>query len=326
MAENINIAQLAEYCKVSQATVSRVFSGTAPVREKTREKILDAARKLNYTPQQTARKDNIAIIVPTSQAIEPPSWFAAMMATALMREIYRAGYIARLYEAGDIQLIQPNFTVAAIVLNWRPGSKDYEKMVSLQRPVIMVNYEDAPFSHSVSTDHAQGIRMAIDYLVKNGHRKIGLLNCQSENWGNREREFGYRNALAAHGIDFNPDFVSAGMPEGELSLEGLSRVVNHGVTALISAHEDWTMEIHHHLNSLGRKVPDDISVIAAEVPGLSCWLNPPYTSLAQDAKTLAHAALEILEEIPRNSSLPATLLKRRLPYQLIERNSVKKLI
>lgn len=323
MSSNTNIAELARYCNVSQATVSRVFSGTAPVKEETRRLVLEAARELNYSPQQTARRDYIAIVVPRNQDIEPPSWFAAMLATALMREIYRAGYIARLYEAGDIQLIQPNFTVAAIMLNWRPGDREYERMVGLQRPVISINYEGVPYAHSVSTDHRQGIAMAVRHLYEHGHRRIAHLICRSDNWGNRERETGYREILNELGIEFDPRLVCSGNPDGSLPEAGLKAVLESGATALVCAHEDWTMEIHHYLNRLEYRVPDDVSVVAAEIPGLSRWLNPPYSSIGQNAKALADAAIEVIEALPRQSEIPVALMQRRLPYSFTARDSVK---
>ena len=84
-SSSCTIVELAKHCKTSVATVSRVFSGKAHVNPVLRKRVLSAARELNYSPQQTSRKDNVAIIIPSNQSIRPPSWFANMLIAAIIQ-------------------------------------------------------------------------------------------------------------------------------------------------------------------------------------------------------------------------------------------------
>ncbi len=324
MNGSINIKELARHCKVSPATVSRVFSGEYKVAAATREKILNAAKVFNYTPQQTSSKKNIALIVQSTEVLGPPSWFAGMLVNFLLRDIYKKGYSVHLCESGDVELLQPNFITAAITLNWRPQAPEFERLLSQKKPVVAVN-SNFPFAHSVCTDHAQGIELAVRHLVSLGHRRIGLLNIRnySWGWGEQSREESYRKTLESEGIEFDPLLICHDTSRGTIPIEELSALLRRDVTALVCGHEDWALPLNHFLEVLGKKVPDDISVITAEVPGLSEWMSPPNTTITQNVSQISGAVADLLEELVRNPEIE--LQQRWLPYQLIKRFSARKI-
>ncbi len=323
MAKTVNIKELAKYCGVSPATVSRVFSGGYKPGSPTRDKVLEAARKFNYTPQQTSNKKNIAIIIRESEILGPPSWFAGMLVNSLLRTIYKAGYSAHLCESGDIELLQPNFIAAAVSVNWMPTETAFEQLVSQKKPVIAINSR-FPFAHSVCTDHEEGIRLAMRRLIECGHRRIGFLNIKNYTcgWGEQSRDIGYRTALEEAGIPFDPLLVCYDA-HGMISLDGLSALLRRDITALVCAHEDWAAPLRYYLDILGKRIPDDLSVITAEVPGLSEWMSPPYSTIAQNTQEIAEAAVCLIQELIDRPE--AEFQHRLLPYRFIERNSIRSL-
>ena len=326
MASGVNISELAKHCDVSPSTVSRVFNGALAVNPKTRQKILKAAHKMNYSPQQTARQNNVAIIVPHNQSIQPPSWFATEMFGGLMKGIYEIGYVPRLFDVDNISLIQANFTVALITLMWNPGDDENELLAKIKRPIININ-NHMPFAHSVCTDHADGILQAMNYLIDRGHRRIGLLNAHANTWGNIERLRGYKKALEMADIPFDENLVCQENPDCSLSMDGLSDLlVQRKVTGLVCGHESWTLPIRYYLNLLGKQVPEDVSLICGEVPSINQWLNPPLTSINQDSEQIVKSVIEMIHDLTKNKSETGKLYNKVLPYHLIERRSVKSIV
>ncbi len=326
MAACTNIAELARFCKVSPATVSRVFSGAATVGEKTRTKILAAARDLNYAPQQTARKNNVAIVIPSTQAIQPPSWFAGMLTGTIMQRICQAGFVPQLIEPQDIAKLLPNFTVAALAFDWRETTDTYAQLAAMGVPLIGINNQ-IPGHCNVCTDHAGDARLATRHLLERGHRRIGWLDCVVHNWGSQNRLAGYREALAESGVAFDEALICPQDPTGALAPEGLSRILRDGqATALICLHEDWVMQLHYYLQVLGYSVPIDVSVVAAEIPGLTQWMCPPWTCIEQDLEALSDAIIERICRIDRKEE-PDQLSNAVLSTdKIIERRSVKNCI
>ncbi len=324
MENSANIVELAKYCNTSPATVSRVFSGTARVKPEMRARVLEAARKLNYAPQQTARKDNVAIVIHSSQSIRPPSWFASMLVGTLLQEIAAAGMIPQLIEASQTGSLYPNFTVAALVLDWRENVDEYRRMARTGIPLIGIN-NCIPGGYNICTDHYQSAVQAVNYLLGRGHRRIGWLDTHASNWGSIQRLQGYRDALKAAGIEADETMLCAQDATAALALDGLTGVLHAGATALVCLHEDWVTQLNYYLQALGRKVPSEISVIAAEIPALCQWMMPPWTSVEQDLAQVARAALELIRRLADRQLPPAPAEGRiecMIPDRLIERRSV----
>jgi LacI family transcriptional regulator len=318
------IVELARHCKTSVATVSRVFSGKVHVNPVLRERVLTAARELNYAPQQTSRKDNVAIIIPPSQSIRPPSWYANMLIATIIQETTAAGMIPQLIEFSQIDLLYPNFTVAALILDWRERAEVYQGLTRKGIPTIGINMK-IPGGYMVCTDHYQSAKQALLHLYEHGHRKIGWLDAHTNNWGSAQRMQGYLDALKECSIDFDERMICAQDATAALALDGLADVLHAGATALVCLHEDWVIQLNYYLQALRYKVPEDISVIAAEIPSLCQWMMPPWTTVEQDLQKLALNALELIPLLA-NGSLPvkasAAFKVQPIPNRLIERRSV----
>jgi len=323
-SSSCTIVELAKHCKTSVATVSRVFSGKAHVNPVLRKRVLSAARELNYSPQQTSRKDNVAIIIPSNQSIRPPSWFANMLIAAIIQETTAAGMIPQLIEFSQIDLLYPNFTVAALILDWRERADIYQGLTQKGIPTIGINMK-IPGGYMVCTDHYQSAKQALLYLYEYGHRKIGWLDTHTNNWGSAQRMQGYLDALKECSIDFDERMICAHDATAALALDGLTNVLHAGATALVCLHEDWVIQLNYYLQALRYKVPDDISVIAAEIPALCQWMMPPWTTVGQDLQKLALHALELIPQLTSGTlpvEAPATFKVQPIPNRLIERRSV----
>jgi len=312
-----DINTIAERCGVSKATVSRVFTGKASVREPVRRQVLKVAHELNYAPQQSIHKDVIAIMTDDKGALRNCNSFQCELISLLIYEVVTRGYQVHLLEIKDINSLSVLFPKAAIVLSW--NKKVTQKLSALKIPLITVN-DRLEGCHAVCTDHAGGAFKAVEYLVQRGFKRIGLFVASLPgNWGHQERIRGYRKALEQNGLSYCPDLI---VPIFEDSMvEALSIMLNQNPDALILGSEQYSLQLTYALNLLHKKVPDDISVISYENQPVSRWLTPPHTTIDQDLPRLSSATLDLIEEILDHN--PDQLISKILPNQLIERRSVK---
>ncbi len=319
-----NIVELAKHCETSVATVSRVFSGKVRVNPVLRERVLAAALELNYSPQQTSRKDNLAIIIPSSQSIRPPSWYANMLVATIIQETTAVGMIPQLIDFSQIGLLYPNFTVAALIMDWRERADIYPELTRKGIPAIGINMK-IPGGYMVCTDHYQSAKLALLHLYEHGHHKIGWLDTHTNNWGSAQRMQGYLDTLKELSIEFDEKMICSQDATAALALDGLANVLHAGATALVCLHEDWVIQLNYYLQALRCKVPEDISVISAEIPSLCQWMMPPWSSVEQDLQKLALNALELIPPLAGGClpvEAPADFQVQPIAHRLIERRSV----
>lgn len=106
-------------------------------------------------------------------------------------------------------------------------------------------------------------------------------------------------------------------------LDPLAHLLYNKATAIIYSQEVFVIKLQHALEILGKKVPDDISIITFEDPLTSPYLNPAYTTIDQQLEKIGRMAAERAIALAEGSD--TSELQIRLPNQLIERKSVKQL-
>jgi LacI family transcriptional regulator/LacI family repressor for deo operon, udp, cdd, tsx, nupC, and nupG len=170
-------------------------------------------------------------------------------------------------------------------------------------------------------DDVAGGRLATEYLLSLGHRRIAFVGDESENpfhfiWS-RDRLRGYREALEAAGIVPNPSYCA----EGEPSLAGarsLARVVlaaPERPTAVVAANDIRAAGVLEAARELGLRVPEQLSVIGyddievAEMVGLTTVRQPLYRSGQRGMQLL-------LDRLRDRSAEPA---REVLPLELVVR-------
>ena len=321
--EKINIAALAEMCKVSPSTVSRVLNDKSNVKPETREMILEAAARLNYSPQQTARREIIPIIATMRSQMEPPSWFATVLLNALINEIDEAGFTPRLVTMAELNKIKPNFTMAAVNMAWTESEQTWKQLTALDLPMININIMKTGF-HCVCFDHAEATSMAVKYLAAHGHRRIAHLDVPFKGWGTIQRRLGFEMAMNELNLPVMNDMFTVCDSSASMSRDLLAKMLdNFQPTAIVSLHEDWIMPLYSLLQSLGLKIGEDISIITSELPHLCQYLYPGITTVAQDFKQMAKAVVEHILLMRDKPEMARRTISQVMECHFIERQSVK---
>ena len=188
-------------------------------------------------------------------------------------------------------------------------------------PILTVN-KQYDFSSAVCTDHGEGVRLALEHLHANGHRRIAVTVDQFFNQAGRERLDAYRAFLAAHGLpELAPVMYTDLEPEG--SNHRLLQLLKQQPTALIACGEGVALPVLHELRHLGVRIPEDLSLITSELSGISGWMTPELTTIDQELDQLAAATVAELVKLIRHPDTPQEV--RWLHTHLIVRNSVRNL-
>lgn len=313
-----NIKRIAKEAGVSIATVSRVFNKKPYVKDEIRKKVLEVARRLNYSPKLSARKVNCGIVVEWFETINLQSYESILIMT-MTKHLIRNNFTFDIIPINEIDFVFKNFYDAIITIIFKPESVEKIKEINYF-PVITINCPVEGF-YNVYSDHKKGIEIAVDYLFSKGHRRICFFVENDTSWGARERINGFIEGLKKNNINFTKNLIQIEEKVG--TFYAIKKIIENEPTALIVSGEDTIMRVLHTFNILNKRVPEDISIISFENLGLSKYLNPPHTTIDQNLEQIAEKAVEILKKIVnRESNVERNVV---IENNLIERYSVKEI-
>ncbi|MDR0897992.1 MAG: LacI family transcriptional regulator [Oscillospiraceae bacterium] len=336
-----SIKDVAKAAGVSTTTVSYVLnmrSGESFSPE-TVSRVMKAARTLNYVPNQSARSlinrqsRLIGVVIPQT---EPGKEF--MFNNPFYGEFLSAvEYTARenqyhlLISGTDRDQsyvnIARNRDVDGIIVVGTYPDDQLEALKGVGAPVVLVDsyVEDAAFC-TIGNDDRAGGRMATEYFLRQGHRRIAFVSGSIREYGVNERRYrGYLDALSAAGIPFAPEFIYEGNVDVTYGIEAaLQRQARGGgeTAALVSA-DILAMGYVKGLRQCGLSVPGDVSVMGFDDVYLAELCDPSLTTVRQDIREKGRLAAQAIIDAARGAAQP----QRRviLPLEIIERQSVRTL-
>lgn len=307
------LTDLAAELGCSVAAVSYALNDRPGVSEKLRERVRELVRERNYEPL----RPRIAVLM--TDAGLSLGFYMFSLLNSLRGEAKRRGHQLLIVSRNDLSLLEDRMASGALSLDFMHEiGRLFPKLKNM--PLVCLN--DLPNTlENVSTVHSddeEGIRRALDYLVDRGHRRIGLFCAASLSGDDRlkpflaYRRFGTEVELHVEPLEFHHKSTVACRMEAMLE---------HKVTAILVSGERYGMEAYGALARLGKRIPEDVSVIGWENPGFSEHQIPPMTSLEQDFRGIASAAFDMLEKKIRGEQTGNVFI----PYKFHIRGSVRNL-
>lgn len=298
------IYDVAKRAGVSAKTVSRVLNDAGPVGARTREAVRAAMQELGYVPSNAARtmRSNrsglIGLITGAISAAQEPTQPAGLP------DLFIVQGIQRVMAAADMTLMVADtggrrdrvpLLVRTFLEHRAEGLiyvADYHQRVELPpipaaTPLVLANCLDAAGTPAVLPDDRRGQRELTGRLAEAGHRRIAYLTLRGVMEATRLRTLGYRDALEAAGLPFDPDLVRVadlGGGEGEAELlrsviDGMLRLPEPP-TVLCCGNDAMAMRVYGILRSRGIRVPDEISVAGYDnYRVIAETLYPPLTTV-----------------------------------------------
>jgi LacI family transcriptional regulator len=323
----VTIGDVATRAGVSIATVSKVINGRYGVAPATLAKVQAVIDELGYESSLVARslrsqRTNVIGIVVAD--IEP---FSAQLLKGAGAAIRERGYELIVYSGSGhgkdnsgwerryISRLGGTLTDGIVLVT--PTVVD----VSDATPIVAVDPHTGPSSlPSVHADNIAGAMTATEHLVGLGHRRIGFLAGRPDLESARQREQGYRAALAAAGIAVDPLLIRVGGYEPDMSRDAARQllVLDDRPTAIFAANDLSAIETVQVAHSLGLVIPGDLSVIGFDNIPESALIDTPLTTIDQSIHEMGRQAVELLIDLidgntdrPRQVTLPTRLVVRQ---------------
>lgn len=324
---SIDVARLAG---VSQAAVSRTYTPGASVSDKTRAKVLAAAKQLGYQPNIIARslsRRSTRLIGIVMAKIGDP-FYAKILAT-FSRMLQEKGYWSLLLNvntdlAPDEALPQAlQYQVEGIVLTSTTLSSSMASHCKdLNVPVIMFNRFSWDLEvNAVGCDHAGGARMLADTLVETGHQRYAYIAGEEDSSTNQERERGFTERL--HELSHELFVRERGDFSYVSGYEAAGRLFKNKKypDALFCANDLMAIGAIDQARQMDLKVPDDLSVVGFDDIPMASWERYSLTTIRQPMNRLVSATVDVLVnaiESPDNERVIKVI-----PGKLIKRNSAR---
>lgn len=183
---------------------------------------------------------------------------------------------------------------------------------------------------SVCISNRQGMQNAVSYLKGKGHRRIGYVYSGWETQVEVERRKCYRQALRDHGLEVREEnFFQAGTGEELFDFQRLAGLFQDAAelpTALVCENDRQAWRSIKALRQIGKRVPEDVSVIGFDDIPLCTKVEPNITSIHNSPHLMGRACVMLLQNLAKLREREADpWLRYELPARLVERDSVRDL-
>ncbi|MFN2419323.1 MAG: LacI family DNA-binding transcriptional regulator, partial [Candidatus Limnocylindria bacterium] len=290
---------------VSTATVSRVLSGSVPARPGTRERVLSAARELDYRPSGIARalkrQETRTLGLVITDITNP---FYPQLVRAVESAAHARGYAIVLANGGDdparelehLDLLVERRVDGIVIVSSRMTRRHAERLRRTSVPAVLVNDSmagsDLP---AVTTAHGRGARLATEHLIGLGHRQIAHIAAPADQAASGQRRQGVRDALRAAGLDDPLVAIGDGGVAG--GAQATEALIRSEITAIVAYNDLTAIGALRALRSAGIAVPHGISVVGFDDIDLAAWTDPPLTTIRQPTDELGRRAVEHLADV-----------------------------
>ena len=329
MARPPTSRDLARLAGVSQATVSRVLTNNPKVNPETRARVLQVLKDANYIPNalaramKTGRTDTIGVFM--TRVTSP---FHAELLDEIGRVLSSVGQHMILWniehdpEDTIAGVLQQRLVDGFLLTSATYDSKLHTMALSSGTPTVLLHRGiDGLDCDQVVGDNWQGAYDAGRYLVEAGHTDIGLVTLTHTGNTSRDRDLGFRAALADAGVEIKPgNVVPVGVPhaDGHAAAQKLLSRKNPP-TAIYTVTDLLAFGILDGARALGVRVPDDVWVIGFDNTELAAWESFDLTSVEQPVHAIVETGVNLLRQRIEDPDRPTETVT--LPCPLIIRGS-----
>ena len=331
------LRDIAEMTGFSVPSVSLVLNDRPNrISAESREKILEAAKRLDYHPNQAAvslitrRSNAIGLIIP-----DITNMFFAQIAKGAETRSSQLGYSLILCNTNDDPekdldylnvLLDRGADGILLVSSYQPGieRKPLEsKKLLAEKPVVLVDRNadrlvDSGRYSGVFSDNELGAYLATKHLLSLGHRKIGCVTGPMGAASSKNRLFGYIRALQEAELPFDGALVREGNYHIDTGFEFGCALIDAGATAIFAFNDMMAYGVYRAASVKGISVPGELSIVGYDDLPFSEIAEPPLTSVRQGAYEIGVEAVNAIvrqitepETAPQNVTLRPELVVRK---------------
>ncbi|BBI35786.1 LacI family DNA-binding transcriptional regulator [Cohnella abietis] len=332
------IKDIAKAAGVSVTTVSRALNGYDDVNEETRKKIKKVAKELSYSPNAVARSlvskktRTIGLIISDINRAGAKDAFSYEVLCGINDRTGDLNYDLLLFSTNPSKQMEKSYTalckernVEGAILSGLRLDDPYLQEVIEQNvfPCVLIDIPKTGDNVAhITSDNRLGAAMATRHLLESGHRNIALINGHSQAFVTEERYHGFRDALEEYDLLSNAELVYDGSFSEDGGAEAMYQIlIRHPeVTAVFCASDLMALGAIRTLERMGRKVPEDISIIGFDDITISAYCSPKLTTIRQDKYELGYQSAQLLIDMLESRTENRKII---LSSQLIIRESTR---
>jgi DNA-binding LacI/PurR family transcriptional regulator len=302
----VTLHELAKATGCSVSTVSRALNNSEhPVNEVTRERILAMASQIGYRPNMTARglkMDRTFTIGLIVYNIASP--FTPVLIRGIQEYLKQHDYFSTIISTDfdpDLeseavhQLISRSIDGVIFVESWRDESNNPLDLAN--KPYVFVyRLFNGSYANSVVVDDIHGARLAVEHLVKLGHRRIAFINGPHDWDASKERLAGYKDILEQNGIPYEARMVEEGTWEVQSGYSAAKKFLKipQPPTAIFAANDFMALGAIYAIQDAGLNVPKDIAVVGYDDRDFASFSKPTITTVCPPSYEMGQLAAQLI--------------------------------
>ena len=308
---NITIKDVARELGVSYYSISRALNGKEGVSKETRDKILEAAERMGYQPNDLARglvnkiSKTVGVIIPD---INNP-FFGEIVAGITDASNENEYNIYLCISGWDPQIEKEYFNtlrkkrVDGIILKSAGKNEEYDEIKS---PLMIIErYNKFNEKDSVEVDNEMGGYLAVKHLLDCGYRNLACIMGKEDHSASLRRRRGAEKALEQNGMTLNDDLVA----EGKFSIEGGRQAAKvlfesgHPIDAVFCMNDLIALGVLQYCSESNINVPDEVGVVGYDNISYAGLPQIQLTTILQPKYELGKMLFEtLLEEIQQQDT------------------------
>lgn len=328
----MNIEQIAKISGVSRSTVSRVINDDPNVSEKTRGKVLEVVKRLNYHPNAAARSlaagrtRVLGLVIPmgVSALFADPYFPLLIQGVSFACNAHDHSVMLWLaepeYERRTIrQILHSNLIDGVILASQLNNDPVGQALVEGEVPFVLVGRHPTNTQvNYVDVDNIASAREAVTHLLRLGRRRVATITGPENMIAGADRRAGYEAALRQRGLPIEAELIGNGEFTEAGGYAAMMRLLTQNPDAVFVASDVMAVGAIRAVYETGLRIPDDIAVVgfddmpfaARTTPALTTVRQPVYRSGAIAAETLIDL-IEHPNSQPRRILLPTELVIRQ---------------
>ncbi len=328
----VTIKDIAKLANVSHTTVSRALNNSPFINEETKNRIVEIANQLNYVPNYNAKSlvlnksYNIALFFSSISNGTSPSFFYEIVegANSVIKESYNL-VVRGIDDYNNFaEINKRRFDGIILVSQSESDNLFIYDVIRKEIPLVVIN-RDIPEDYIVNilSNDEKGAYDAIEYLIKNGHSDIAIIEGKKNFKSTIYRKEGYIRALLDNNIQLKNEYMVQGQYDIESGYSCMKNLLalDKVPTAVFCSNDDMAVGAMKAVIEKGLKVPEDISIIGFDDSVVCDYVTPSLTTVKKHSRELSVKGTDKLLTIIENKD--ASEKKIYIETELIVRESVK---
>jgi LacI family transcriptional regulator len=330
------LEEIARLAGVSRSTVSRVVNDHPNVRNGVRERVWEVIDETGYQPYAAARSlvtrrsRIVGVIIPEAVTTLFTDPFFSHLLCGVTQTCNSKRYDLMLslfnHPAGQKEMyrrvVRSGHLDGVVVASTRVDDPLIARLLEDGVPFVTVGRHPDERVHYVDMDNVAAARMAVEHLIRQGHRRIATITGPLNMTTGEDRLAGYRQALEAYRLPVEDDLIVEGDFAEASGMAAARRLLSLSVTAIFAASDVMAVGALKVLREADARVPQDVALVGFDDVPLAAAVEPALTTVRQPIEQMGSMSADLLLNLlenPPDEQAPAHRII--LPGKLVVRGS-----